>query len=161
MTQIATGIVTIYGMNKNIGMVSYHQEEGYQKPYSESTGSRIDEEVKSIINKAYVETKELLESKKELIDNLAKTLLEKEVVTLPDLIKVLGERPWPMKEHIREYLEEIQERNKEEQEAAVAAQEAKAKEDDTDKEDDAAEKENDAAEKDDGDKSEDTKDSKK
>jgi AFG3 family protein len=116
VTQIATGIVTTYGMTNKLGMVNYFQEEGYQKPFSESTGTKIDEEVRSIVDEAYNSTKELLESKRELIENLAETLLEKEVVTLPDLIKILGERPFPMKETLREYLEEIKEREKEEEE---------------------------------------------
>lgn len=41
ITQIATGIVTTYGMSKQFGMVNYYQEEGYQKPYSEATGSKL------------------------------------------------------------------------------------------------------------------------
>ena len=114
VTQIATGIVTTYGMS-GMGLVSYHQEEGYQKPYSELTGGKIDEEVKDIVDKCYQNTKELLESKRDLIEQLAERLLEKEVVTLPDIIEILGERPWPMKENLKEYLEEIKERRKEEE----------------------------------------------
>ena len=124
-TQIATGIVTVYGMNKNIGMLNYYQEEGYQKPYSEETGGKIDREVKEIIDNAYTEVKQLLESKRTLIENLAKRLLEKEVVALPDLLEILGERPWPLKENVKEYLQEIKERAKEEQEAAAKAQDEK------------------------------------
>jgi len=39
---------------------------------------------------------------------LAKKLLEKEVITLPDIIECLGPRPFPMKETLREYLEEVE-----------------------------------------------------
>ncbi len=42
VTQIATGIVTNYGMNDKLGLVNYQSEEGYQKPYSEATGAVID-----------------------------------------------------------------------------------------------------------------------
>ena len=118
-TQIATGIVTTYGMS-DVGLINYHQEEGYQKPYAESTGTKIDNEVKKIIDECYNSTKELLESKRHLIEGLAERLLEKEVVTLPDIIDILGERPWPMKENIKEYLEEIKERRKEEKEEEEA-----------------------------------------
>ena len=125
-TQIATNIVTTFGMS-NVGLVSYQQEEGFQKPFSEATGSQIDEEVKNIINQCFQETEELLRSKKELIENLSEKLLEKEVLTLPDLIEILGERPFPMKENIKEYLAEIKERNIEEQEAAEKEAEEKMK----------------------------------
>lgn len=122
VTQIATGIVTTYGMS-GMGLVSYHQEEGYQKPYSENTGSKIDVEVKNIIDECYKNTKALLESKRELIEKLAERLLDKEVVSLPDIIDCLGERPFPMKENLKEYLAEIKERQKEEEEAAAKKEE--------------------------------------
>jgi len=130
-TQIATGIVTTYGMSR-VGLVNYYQEEGFQKPYSEDTGSKIDEEVKAILDNAYKSTKELLESKRNLIENLAEKLLEKEVLTLPDLIEILGERPFPMKENIKEYLAEVKERNKEEQETEAAETAKRMKEDEED-----------------------------
>lgn len=126
VTQIATGIVTTYGMNNNVGLVNYYQEEGYQKSYSEATGGKIDEEVKKIIDEAYADVKMLLEDKRTLIENLAKRLLAQEVVTLPDLIEILGERPWPMKENLREYLEEIKERKKEEENAPNKASSTEA-----------------------------------
>jgi hypothetical protein len=53
---------------------------------------------------------------------LAEELLEKESITLPDLLRVLGDRPYPLKETVREYLEELKERDlKKEEEAAAAA----------------------------------------
>lgn len=140
ITQIATGIVTVYGMNKNIGMVNYYQEEGYSKPYSEETGGKIDKEVKQMIDAAYEETKQLLESKRNLVENLAKRLLEKEVVTLPDLIEILGERPWPLKENIREYLEEVKERAKEEQDAAAKEQDERLEKEQKEEEEDNGDK---------------------
>lgn len=121
VTQIATGIVTTYGMNSNVGLVNYYQEEGYAKPYSEATSGKIDEEVRKLIDEAYSDVKQLLEDKRPLIDGLAKRLLAQEVVSLPDLIEILGERPWPMKETLKEYLEEIKERKKEEEQAPEKA----------------------------------------
>lgn len=47
---------------------------------------------------------ELLESKRELIENLAECLLEKESINLPEIINVLGDRPFEMKESIKNYL---------------------------------------------------------
>lgn len=59
-----------------------------------------------------------------ILYSLAEELLAKESIGLPDIIKILGERPFPMKEHIKEYLEELQERSDKEtaQSAAVDAE---------------------------------------
>ena len=43
--------------------------------------------------------------------SLAEELLEKESINLPQIIKVLGDRPFPMKESIKEYLKEITKRD--------------------------------------------------
>lgn len=60
-----------------------------------------------IIDKIYKDTKQLMEEKKDQIEKLAERLLEKETVSLPDIIDCLGERPYPLKDNIKEYLEEI------------------------------------------------------
>ena len=75
VTQIATGIVTTYGMNEQVGLLNYQSEEGYQKPFSEATGALIDGEVKKLVDQCYRETKELLESKRELVGALGARLL--------------------------------------------------------------------------------------
>ena len=116
ITQIATGMVTTYGMNNEIGLLNYQTEEGYQKPYSEAKGALIDQEVKKLVDQCHKEVTELLESKREIMEQLAERLLDKEVLALPDLLDVLGERPFPMKETMKEYLEELN-RRKEENEA--------------------------------------------
>jgi len=85
------------------------------KPYSEETAQDIDSEVKRIVDECFEQTKELLESKRDLIASLAEVLLEKESINLPEIMKVLGERPYPLKESIKEYLEELEKRQKEEE----------------------------------------------
>ena len=58
----------------------------------------------------YQRTRELLEPRKHLIENLAEELLAKESIGLPDILKILGERPFPMKETVKEYLQELMDR---------------------------------------------------
>ena len=41
---------------------------------------------------------------------LAERLLEKETLSLPDIVEVLGPRPFDMKESLKEYLTELRER---------------------------------------------------
>ena len=53
VTQIATSLVTVYGMNDKLGLVSYQGENEFMKPYSEETAAEIDFEVKNIVDQCY------------------------------------------------------------------------------------------------------------
>ena len=59
-------------------------------------------------------TKELMLTKKDLIEELGLLLLEKETINLPDIISVLGPRPGGMNETMEEYLVELNERKEKE-----------------------------------------------
>ena len=58
--------------------------------------------------------------------SLAERLLDKESINLPEIISVIGDRPFPMKESIKNYLSEMRAREqneakkKEEEDAAAA-----------------------------------------
>jgi len=41
---------------------------------------------------------------------LAERLLENETLSLPDIVEIMGERPFPMKESVVEYLQELKAR---------------------------------------------------
>ena len=45
--------------------------------------------------------------------------MAKESIGLPDIIRILGDRPFPMKETVREYLQEMLDRKEKEDQAAV------------------------------------------
>ena len=80
-------------MNDKIGNISYYdpqQENYFTKPYSEETGKLIDEEVRKLIDKAYVRTKDLLVDKKQQVEVLGKALLTKEVLFQSDLDQLIG-----------------------------------------------------------------------
>lgn len=64
VTQIAQGLVSVYGMSSGLGLVSYQSQDG-PKPYSETTNKKIDMEVRKIVNDMFNECEELLESKRE------------------------------------------------------------------------------------------------
>ncbi len=100
ITKIAYGMVTMYGMNDKVGNVSYYdpqQENYFTKPYSEETGKMIDQEVRKLIEDAYVRTKALLTEKKEDVEKLAKELLKKEVLFQSDVETLIGKRPFEEK----------------------------------------------------------------
>ena len=68
VTGIAQGLVTVYGMSPRIGLVGYQQgEESFGKPFSEYTNEIIDEETKRVVDECYSLTRDLLDSKRELI----------------------------------------------------------------------------------------------
>ncbi|HRH47993.1 MAG TPA: ATP-dependent zinc metalloprotease FtsH [Panacibacter sp.] len=100
ITRIAYSMITVYGMSEKIGNVSFYdptQENTFTKPYSEETGKLIDEEVRRIIDAAYVITKKLLTEHKEDVSKLAKELLTKEVLFKSDVEALIGKRPYEEK----------------------------------------------------------------
>src|SRR6187431_1544518 len=84
ITKMAYSIVTVYGMNKEIGNMSFYDSKqsdySFQKPYSEATSEKIDREVKRIIDEAYERTKALLLRHQAHLEVIAKELLEKEIL---------------------------------------------------------------------------------
>jgi len=66
--------------------------------------------VRNLVREQYADAKELLLQKKDLIEALANRLMEKETVNLPDIIEILGQRPFGMNETMTKYLSEMQER---------------------------------------------------
>lgn len=96
ITKLAYAMVTVYGMNKKVGNISFNdsQENQFNKPYSEKTSELIDEEVRLLISDSYDRTKRLLLSKREGLIALAEKLLEKEILFQSDLEEILGKRPF-------------------------------------------------------------------
>jgi cell division protease FtsH len=100
ITKIAYSMVTTYGMNDKVGNISFYdpqQENYFTKPYSEETGKMIDEEVRKLIEGAYVKTKNLLIEKRDAVEKLAKELLVKEVLFKSDVESLIGKRPYEEK----------------------------------------------------------------
>jgi AFG3 family protein len=98
VTKVAYSMVTIYGMNKKIGNISFYdskpQEYNFNKPYSEATAEIIDTEVKKVVEEAYETTKKLLLDKKSELEIVAKELLAKEIIFQNDLERLIGKRPF-------------------------------------------------------------------
>jgi len=107
ITKLAYSMVTMYGMNKKIGNVSFYDskqsEYAFNKPYSESTSSIIDQEVKQIIDISYQRTLDLLSDKRDALEKIAKALLEKEILFQSDLTELIGPRPFEKATHYQEF----------------------------------------------------------
>ena len=95
VTKMAYNMTAVYGLNQKIGLLSFPKgDNDFKSPYSEDTARMIDEEVRELVDKAYLRTVALVREKKSVVESLAKALLDKEVLQRHDLVKVLGERPF-------------------------------------------------------------------
>jgi cell division protease FtsH len=98
ITKMAYSMVTIYGMNKEIGNLSFFDskasEYAFQKPYSEATAEKIDREVKRIVDECYERTKKLLLQHRQHLEAVAQELLKKEILFQNDLERLIGKRPF-------------------------------------------------------------------
>ncbi len=100
ITRTAYAMITVYGMNDKLGNISYYdpqQENTFTKPYSDETARMIDNEVRKLIDEAYIKTKKLLVEKKDDVEKLASALLEKEVLFQSDVEALIGKRPFEEK----------------------------------------------------------------
>merc|ERR1719411_696967 len=109
VTKSAYAQITQYGMNENVGNVSFEQpqqgEMVFDKPFSESTSQLIDEEAKKMIASAMERTLNILTDKKEEVEKVALRLLDKEVLNREDMIDLLGPRPFKEKSTYEEFVE--------------------------------------------------------
>src|SRR5690554_3235027 len=97
VTKQAYAMVSIYGLNKVVGNISFYDSQGqnqFTKPYSEETSRIIDQEVSKLIEEQYVRAKDILLANQDKLNLLAEKLLEKEVIFKEDLVLIFGERPW-------------------------------------------------------------------
>lgn len=97
VTRQAYGMIAYAGMSDRLMNLSYYSstdEYAFQKPYSDKTAEMIDEEAKSLIDAQYKRAKALLKEHEEGHHELAKVLLEKEVIYAEDVERIFGKRPW-------------------------------------------------------------------
>jgi cell division protease FtsH len=96
-TNIARTMVTRYGMDKSLGQVTYDSErqaflgQTYElgpaspRSYSEQTAWQIDEAVRDLIRQAFERATDILGRHRNLLDETAQKLLEKETLTADEL----------------------------------------------------------------------------
>jgi cell division protease FtsH len=101
VTKQAYAMVSIYGLNKRVGNISYYDSQGrdmFTKPYSEDTAKVIDEEVSKMIEEQYQRAITILQENKEKLEQLATKLLTAEVIFKEDLEAIFGKRIWEKEE---------------------------------------------------------------
>ena len=96
VTKQAYGMIAYAGMSDKLPNLCYYNnnEYSFQRPYSERTAELIDNEVKELINNQYERAKKILDEHKEGHDELARVLMEREVIFADDVERIFGKRPW-------------------------------------------------------------------
>jgi cell division protease FtsH len=101
-TEIARAMVTEYGMSDALGPQQLGQKHGevflgrdfgHQPNYSEEVASRIDAEVRRLLDNAHEEARSILQRHRKTLDALAAALIERETLDTPELMEILGELP--------------------------------------------------------------------
>ncbi len=96
-TKIARAMVTEYGMSARLGAVKYGQEQGdpflgrsagRAPEYSLEVAHEIDEEVRALIEAAHTEAWEILNTYRDVLDELVVELLDRETLHRKDLERV-------------------------------------------------------------------------
>jgi cell division protease FtsH len=101
VTELARNMVTRYGMDEKLGLVTFEAEKahflrGSISPYTESyhyseeTARQIDGAVHGLVTAAYERAKEILTRHLDSLEDGAKKLLEKETLTQDELPKILS-----------------------------------------------------------------------
>jgi cell division protease FtsH len=100
-TDIARSMVREYGMSEKLGPLTFERErrplflehimQPTSKDYSEATAEEIDREVSALVEKAYHRSREILESRRDSLEKVAKVLLDKEVLEGEELRLLLNE----------------------------------------------------------------------
>ena len=96
VTKQAYAMVAYAGMSDKLSNLCYYnnQEYSFNRPYSEKTAEKIDTEVHKMIQEQYERAKALLSEHKEGHAELARILIEREVIFAEDVENIFGKRPW-------------------------------------------------------------------
>ena len=104
-TKMARNMVTKWGLSDELGPIAYGEEEDevflgrsvtQHKNVSDDTARKIDEVVRTILDRAYNRTKTLLTENIDKLHTMAKLLLEYETIDVPQIDAVMeGREPPP------------------------------------------------------------------
>jgi len=99
-TELARQMVCEWGMSARMGPVSYHnrtrgevflgRDLSQSREYSEATAREIDEEVKKLLEISEKKALRIIQEKRENLERLASTLLEKETLTGKEIDELIS-----------------------------------------------------------------------
>ncbi len=104
-TKLARAMVTQYGMTESLGAVRYGTGEaepflgrdyGHTRDFSEAVAAQVDAEVTKLIASAHQEAFDVLETNRDVLDELVRQLFEKETLDKEQVAKVFEPlKRWP------------------------------------------------------------------
>lgn len=149
-TDIARDMVTKYGFSKKLGPVNYSSGDevflgkdfSTRQNYSEEVANEIDQEIKAIIEEAYVECEKILTENRDMLETVAQALIEIETLdgeqfealcsgelTAEELARRVEEETLAIQEKNRQEAEESEKIAREEEERRRAYYESELEED--------------------------------
>ena len=99
VTEITKKMVTQWGMSDKMGAMTYGKSQehvfmgrdfGATRDFSEEIAADLDREVKSIIDNCYEQAKQLLCENRDMLDAIAKELLEKETLDEKEVDEIIN-----------------------------------------------------------------------
>lgn len=99
-TGIVRAMITEYGMSERLatmqfgrsqGQVFLGRDLGHEQNYSEKVAQEIDEEMQELIKRCYTRAKNLLIEKRDKLELLANTLLERETLDEAQIVQLIEE----------------------------------------------------------------------
>ena len=102
-TNIAHEMVTRYGMSDALGTVRYGDDEeifvgmsyGKTRPYSDQTASKIDDEVRRIVDQAYDQCRTILRTHDDKLEAVAAFLMQHDTMTRTQFTACMKGEPIP------------------------------------------------------------------
>ena len=102
-TNIARNMIVELGMGETLRDQVFHEEEGgmffdkmtHDRPYSEKTAEKIDEEVAKLIKESVKRAEVILKANKKPLEALTKALLEKETIDEAEVNEILKDAKLP------------------------------------------------------------------
>ncbi len=104
-TVLARKMVCEWGMSE-LGPLTFGKKEeaiflgreiAQHRDYSEDTAIRIDQEVKKIVNQAYQQARQIIDEKRDALEAIAQSLLEREVLDAAEINLLIEGKPLPEK----------------------------------------------------------------
>ena len=100
-TEMAKAMVTKYGMSEAVGLINYDNDEeevfigrdlAHTRGYGEGVATKIDEEVKRIIDECYTRAQSVIADNREVLEKCAALLLEKEKINRSEFEALFDEK---------------------------------------------------------------------
>lgn len=99
VARVARQMITRFGMSDRLGPVALGRQQGNmflgrdimsERDFSEETAAAVDEEVRKLVDVAYLRAKDVLVGNRHILDLIAQMLVEKETVDADELQEILA-----------------------------------------------------------------------